>query len=62
MTEERAAPASRFVLVRCRDCSREQVVFRRPATTVNCTICGSLLATPTGGLGHFRGEVLRAVA
>jgi small subunit ribosomal protein S27e len=62
MSAEAAPAPSRFVLVRCRDCSKEQVVFRRPATTVNCTICGALLATPTGGLGNFRGEVLRALA
>ncbi len=48
-----------FYLVKCPDCSREQTVFSRPTTKVTCSICGSVLATPTGGLGNFRAEILR---
>ncbi len=48
-----------FYLVKCPDCSREQKVFSRPSTRITCVICGSELATPTGGLGKFRAEILR---
>jgi small subunit ribosomal protein S27e len=48
-----------FFVVKCPDCSSEQVVFSRPSTQVVCVICDSQLASPTGGLGKFRGEILR---
>lgn len=51
-----------FVVVKCKDCAKEQVVFSRPSTSITCSICGAILATPTGGRGEFRGEVLRTVA
>ena len=48
-----------FYVVKCPDCSSEQVIFSRPSQKVTCVICGSLLATPTGGLGKFRSEIVR---
>jgi small subunit ribosomal protein S27e len=51
-----------FYIVKCPDCSSEQTVFSRPSTKVTCVICGSLLVTPTGGLGNFRSEILREAA
>jgi small subunit ribosomal protein S27e len=58
------APRTRapFLVVKCKDCSKEHVIFSRPATSVHCSICGALLAEPTGGRGDFRGEVVRTVA
>jgi small subunit ribosomal protein S27e len=53
-----AAPSS-FWVVKCPDCSGEQTIFSRPATIVNCTVCGATLATPTGGLAALRAERLR---
>jgi small subunit ribosomal protein S27e len=50
---------SPFWVVKCPDCSTEQTIFSRPATTVNCTVCGAMLATPTGGRAKLRGELLR---
>lgn len=43
-----------FVKAKCPDCGNDQIVFSRPATPVNCSICGAVLATPTGGRGNFR--------
>lgn len=60
MSEETPAPTTaHFVVVKCNDCSKEQIVYRRPSTVVHCTICGALIANPTGGLADFRCEVLR---
>lgn len=58
------APRTRapFVVVKCKDCSQERIVFSRPATAVNCSICGAPLAKPAGGRGIFLGEVVRTVA
>jgi len=52
---------SRFIKVRCGDCSNEQVVFDRPASTVGCLVCGATLVKPTGGEGQVRAEVIEQV-
>ncbi len=51
---------ARFVIVKCPDCSTEQTVFERASTIVACRICGSTLATPTGGTAKFRAQILRS--
>jgi len=48
---------ARFVKVKCGDCGNEQIAFNRPATKVNCLVCGATLATPTGGAGNFKAEI-----
>ncbi len=53
---------SRFLKVRCGDCSNEQIIFNRPATKVNCTVCGATLAKPTGGSAALTAEVLAEMA
>ena len=55
-------PRSRFLRVKCADCSNEQIVFDRAATVVNCQVCGATLARPTGGKAAIRGEVVGVVA
>ena len=53
--------AGNFIRVRCRDCENEQVVFGKAASVVDCAVCGSTMATPTGGEADFHGEVLETV-
>ena len=53
--------AGSFHRVECPDCGNEQVVFGRAATVVTCAVCGSTLATPTGGKAEFSGEVVETV-
>ena len=53
--------AGSFVRVACPDCGNEQVVFERASTAVNCAVCGSTLATPTGGIADLTGEVTDVV-
>ncbi|MFB6101586.1 MAG: 30S ribosomal protein S27e [Haloplanus sp.] len=50
-----------FVTVECADCGNEQTVFGKVSTTVNCAVCGSTLARPTGGQSTFEGEVTGTV-
>ena len=52
------ATRAQFVKVKCGDCGNEQVAFNRPATKVNCLVCGATLAQPTGGFATFRAEIL----
>ena len=54
-------PESKFVKVRCKDCENEQVLFDKASTIVSCHICGSKLATPTGGKAKIKGELLEII-
>ena len=58
MTDEGQGPSSKFLKVKCSDCSNEQVVFNKPSISVTCQVCGATLATPTGGKAILRGEVV----
>ncbi|MGB1697778.1 MAG: 30S ribosomal protein S27e [Thermoplasmatota archaeon] len=50
-----------FIKVRCSDCSNEQVIFSRAATQVKCLVCGTKLATPTGGSAVLHGELVETL-
>ncbi|MFO7927689.1 MAG: 30S ribosomal protein S27e [Halobacteriota archaeon] len=50
-----------FIRVRCDDCENEQVLFGKAASTVSCAVCGSTLATPTGGEATLHGDVVEVV-
>ena len=49
---------SRFFKVKCPDCENEQMVFEKASTTVECVVCGKVLAEPSGGKAQLRAEVL----
>ncbi|MFC6988133.1 30S ribosomal protein S27e [Haloplanus sp. GCM10025708] len=53
--------AGNFVRVQCADCGNEQVVFGKVSTAVNCAVCGSTLARPTGGKTAYEGDVVETV-
>jgi small subunit ribosomal protein S27e len=53
--------AGNFYRVECPDCGNEQVIFGKAATDVACAVCGTTLATPTGGDAAFEGEVVETV-
>ena len=53
--------AGAFIRVRCDDCENEQVLFGKAATTVSCAVCGSTLATPTGGEATLHGDTVEVV-
>jgi small subunit ribosomal protein S27e len=53
--------AGNFLRVRCDDCENEQVLFGKAAGDVSCAVCGSTLATPTGGEAEIHGEVVETV-
>jgi small subunit ribosomal protein S27e len=52
----------KFVKVKCKDCDNEQVIFIRASTVINCVVCGSTLAKPTGGKAELKGEVVGVVS
>ena len=53
--------AGNFYNVECPDCGNEQTVFGKAASQVSCAVCGTTLATPTGGDAAFAGEVVATV-
>ena len=53
--------ASDFVKVRCSDCENEQIVFQNASSPVNCAVCGTTLATPTGGKAAIDHEIVEVV-
>jgi small subunit ribosomal protein S27e len=50
-----------FLRVECPDCENEQVVFGKAASDVACAVCGTRLATPTGGLATLEADVTEVV-
>ncbi|HDQ59583.1 MAG TPA: 30S ribosomal protein S27e [Candidatus Woesearchaeota archaeon] len=61
MQELIPAPDSKFVKVRCKKCKNEQVIFGKIATEVNCLVCDSELASPTGGKSKIKARVLEVL-
>jgi small subunit ribosomal protein S27e len=55
------ASSGKFVKIKCKDCGGEQVIFIRASTQVNCIVCGSTVAKPTGGKAELKGEVVGVV-
>ena len=51
----------RFLTVKCNDCGNKQTVFSKASTIVNCLVCGTTLASPTGGKVDIKGEVVGVV-
>ncbi|MEA1994218.1 MAG: 30S ribosomal protein S27e [Euryarchaeota archaeon] len=51
-------PKSKFIKIKCQDCGNEQIVFNKPAKTVECLVCGKTLMKTTGGLGKIKGKLI----
>jgi len=54
-------PRSRFLRVKCNDCSNEQVVFGSASTRVECSVCGRLIVEPTGGKANIKTQILEVL-
>lgn len=54
-------PRSSFVRVKCLKCGNEQLVFSSAVNRVNCTVCGTELAEPSGGKAIIKGEVVEVL-
>ncbi len=51
-------PRSKFLKVKCPDCSNIQILFNKSAIEVKCQVCGATLARPSGGKAELRAEVV----
>ncbi len=54
-------PRSIFVKVRCDKCKNEQIIFGCASSIVNCLVCDSKLAEPTGGKTKILTRVLEVL-
>jgi len=51
-------PRSSFIRVKCQKCGNEQLVFTHVVNKVNCNVCGTELASPSGGKAIIKGEIV----
>ena len=51
-------PKSKFMRVKCEKCNNTQIIFDKPATIVNCLVCGEILAETTGGIADVKAKVM----
>ena len=61
MEFEMPAPKSKFIKIRCKKCKNEQITFGKSASEVKCLVCGTVLASPTGGKTKFKARVLEVL-
>lgn len=47
-----------FLKVGCGECGNEQQIFSHASNTVECLVCSSDIATPTGGKAEIHGEII----
>ncbi|MCK4927379.1 MAG: 30S ribosomal protein S27e [Candidatus Aenigmarchaeota archaeon] len=47
-----------FIKVKCSKCSNEQNIFEKPAGTVKCLVCESILAESKGGKADIKAEII----
>lgn len=51
-------PKSKFLRVKCSECGNEQNLYSHASTTVQCNVCGVILAEPRGGKAKINGEIV----
>lgn len=50
-----------FLKVECEECGNQQNIFSKPATDVECLVCGEVIAAANGGTAIINGEVLQTL-
>ena len=51
--------ARNFIRAECDECGNQQVIFSRPSQEVQCLVCSTVLAAPTGGKADLNAEVVQ---
>lgn len=52
---------SKFLKVKCPDCENEQIIFEKATSVVECTVCGRVLAEPTGGKASLKADIVETL-
>ncbi len=51
-------PRSKFLRLKCGECSETQIVYSHATTKVTCNSCGNTISVSTGSVAGLNGEVL----
>ena len=54
-------PVSKFIKVRCAKCKNEQIIFGKASRGVECLVCNTTLAVPTGGKINVKSRILEVL-
>ena len=54
-------PKTKFVRVRCPECSQESIIFNAAKSEVKCKHCDEVIATTTGGLANITAEIIEII-
>ncbi|MEA3293391.1 MAG: 30S ribosomal protein S27e [ANME-2 cluster archaeon HR1] len=54
-------PRSRFLRVKCSNCTNEQVIFGSASSVIPCQVCNATLAEPTGGKAIIKTQILEVL-
>jgi len=49
---------SKFLKIKCPECSNEQIIFEKATSVIECSKCGKILAEPTGGKVTLNAEIV----
>lgn len=51
--------AENFLRVECEECGNRQNIYARPSTEVECLVCGTKIAEPSGGKAELNAEIVK---
>jgi len=52
-------PRSSYLLVKCRKCATERIVFSHSTTAIKCDGCGEELVVPSGGMASINADIIK---
>ncbi len=53
--------AQNFIRVECNECGNKQNIYSRPANEVECLVCKTVIAEPSGGQAEINGSILKTL-
>lgn len=48
----------KFLKVRCEKCKKNQIIYNKASTKVECLSCGFILTSPKGGKAKIHGKIM----
>lgn len=53
--------ARNFYRAKCDECGNEQIIYSRASKNVDCLVCGTVVAKPTGGKAELNAEIIETL-
>jgi len=51
--------AQEFIKVECGECGNKQNIYSNASSEVECLVCKTVIAEPTGGKAEINGQILQ---